>query len=172
MTGLGAAALTGLGGSITTRPAAAEPRYASPGSRCPVGAGGFTPSATFGRIFDRPGFAPDSPQLRQALLTIGAPGGMLDARDDLFGSLGGPVTLITNPALNLVNRNNPHDTAGMTFVGQFIDHDLSFDATSRLGVATDPNTSPNARSARFDLDSVYGGGPVTQPELYDPREPI
>ena len=172
MTGLGAAALTGLSGSVATRAAAAEPRYASSGGGCPMGSNGYTPSATFGRMFHRPGFAPDSPQLRQALLTIGEPGGMLDAHDDLFGQRGGPVTLITDPALNLVNRNNPHDTAGMTFVGQFIDHDLSFDATSRLGVATDPTTSPNARSARFDLDSVYGGGPVTQSELYDPKQPI
>ena len=48
-------------------------------------------------MFDRPGFAPDSPQLRQLLLTIGEPGGLLDARDDLFGPHGGPVTLISDP---------------------------------------------------------------------------
>ena len=172
LTGLGAAALTGLTGSGAIRPADAAQLTRSSGAGCPGGAGGFTPSATFGRMFNRPAFARDSPQLRQALLTIGEPGGMLDARDDLFGPRGGPVTLITDPALNLVNRNNARDSAGMTFVGQFIDHDLSFDATSKLGVATDPSTSPNARSARFDLDSVYGGGPVTQSELYDPQQPI
>ena len=55
----------------------------------------------------------------------------------------------------------------MTFVGQFIDHDPTFDPTSRLGVATEPRTSPNGRTARFDLDSVYGAGPVMQPERYD-----
>ena len=49
-------------------------------------------------MFDRPGFAPDSPQLRQLLLTIGEPGGLLDARDDLFGPHGGPMTLISDPA--------------------------------------------------------------------------
>ncbi len=47
---------------------------------------------------DRPGFATDSPQLRQLLLTIGEPGGLLDARDDLFGPHGDPVTLISDPA--------------------------------------------------------------------------
>ena len=123
-------------------------------------------------MFDLPPFASDSPRLRAALLTIGAPGGMLDGQDDLFGPDGGPVNLITNPALSLVNQNNPRDTAGMTFIGQFIDHDLTFDATSKLGVPTEPTTSPNGRTARFDLDSVYGGGPVIQPELYDPADPI
>ncbi len=82
------------------------------------------------------------------------------------------MLLITDPNLSLVNKNNPRDTAGMTFFGQFIDHDLTFDATSRLGVRTEPTTSPNSRTARFDLDSVYGGGPVLQPELYDPQAPI
>src|SRR5262249_45278375 len=32
--------------------------------------------------------------------------------------------------------------------------------------------SPNSRSARFDLDSVYGAGPIAQSELYDPAQPI
>ena len=60
----------------------------------------------------------------------------------------------------------------MTFVGQFIDHDLTFDATSKLGIQTEPTTSPNGRTPRFDLDSVYGDGPVIQSELYDPADPI
>jgi len=174
-TGLGAAALAGLGlgagaGSAVAAPAATTLKSSG---GCPMGGAGYTPSATFGRMFPQlPPFATDSPALRAALLAIAMPGGMLDAKDNLFGPGGGPVTLITDPALSLVNRNNPHDTAGMTFVGQFIDHDLTFDATSQLGVATDPVTSPNGRTARFDLDSVYGGGPVTQPELYDPAHPI
>jgi hypothetical protein len=178
---LGATALAGLAGvagvaGASTASAAGgsirDPAVRSTGG-CPMGgASGHSPSTTFGRMFDLPPFAQDSPQLRQSLLAIGAPGGPLDARDDLFGPNGGPVLLITDPALSLVNQNNPHDTAGMTFVGQFIDHDLTFDATSRLGVATDPTRTPNGRTARFDLDSVYGGGPVLQPELYDPAHPI
>jgi len=145
-------------------------------SGCPMGtaaAGTVPASATFGRMFPGlPPFAPDTPALRAALLAIGAPGGMLDAKDDLFGPNGGPVKLITDPNLSLTNRNNTNDTAGVTFVGQFIDHDLTFDATSKLGVKTDPNASPNSRTPRFDLDSVYGGGPVAQSELYDSANPI
>ena len=165
---LGVAALTGVGaGAAATSTAAAA-------TGCPMGGAGHSaPSRTFGRMFPHlPPFATDSPALRDALLTIGAPGGMLDADDDLFGPSGGPVRLITDPALSLVNRNNPHGTAGMTFVGQFIDHDLTFDASSRLGVATEPTTSPNGRNPRFDLDSVYGAGPVMSPELYDESDPI
>jgi hypothetical protein len=161
--GAGATALVGLG----------EGRAAA-SSGCPMGGSGRAGSAAvFGRIFDDlPPFAHPSEGLTEALLTIGAPGGMLDAADDLYGPDGGAVKLITDPALSLHNRNNVHDTAGMTFVGQFLDHDLTFDATSRLGVATDPSRSPNSRTARFDLDSVYGGGPVAQAELYDPEHPI
>jgi Animal haem peroxidase len=171
-TGLGAVALTGLGAVTAARSADAATTVTSSGG-CPMGgAAAYTPSATFGRLFHLPPFAADSPQLRTALLAIGAPGGPLDANDNLFGPGGGPVTLITDPSLSLVNQNNPRDTAGMTFVGQFIDHDLTFDATSKLGVATEPTTSPNGRSARFDLDSVYGAGPVIQSELYDPDHPI
>jgi hypothetical protein len=169
VSGLGAAALGGLVAPGTAE--AAAPTVTS-AAGCPVSGRGLTTSATFGRMVHLPPFAADSPELRAALLTIAEPGGMLDAKDDLFGPAGGPVNLITDPKLSLVNKNNPHDTAGMTFVGQFIDHDLTFDATSKLGVATDPTRSPNARSARFDLDSVYGGGPVTQPELYDSVNPV
>ncbi len=175
-TGLGAAALTGVVGLATARSASATagsaPTVVSSSGGCPMGHGASTPAATFGRMFDLPPFAANTAHLRAALLAIGAPGGPLDANDNLFGPGGGPVTLITDPSLSLVNQNNPRDTAGMTFVGQFIDHDLTFDATSKLGVTTSPATSPNGRSARFDLDSVYGGGPVLQPELYDRTNPI
>jgi hypothetical protein len=46
--------------------------------------------------------------------------------------------------------------AGMTYFGQFIDHDLTLDATSQLGTTTDLNTLQNQRSSYFDLDSCYG----------------
>jgi Animal haem peroxidase len=52
-------------------------------------------------------------------------------------------------------------------VGQFIDHDITFDTSSAMGVPTDPGSSPNARTPSLDLDSVYGTGPVESPQLYD-----
>ena len=123
----------------------------------------------FGRMFHLPKFAPPNNAVRDALMELGRPGGIMDANDDLAA---GPVALITDPNLSLVNRNNPTHTAGVTFFGQFIDHDMTFDQRSRLGCPTQPITSQNARTCFFDLDSVYAGGPGGNPELYDPADPI
>jgi hypothetical protein len=128
-----------------------------------------TVSGYFGRMFNLPKFAPPTDAVRDALMELGREGGILDANDDLAG---GPVALIVDPNLSLVNRNNPTHTAGVTFFGQFLDHDMTFDLTSRLGFPTQPRRSPNARTAFFDLDSVYGNGPDGNPELYDPADPI
>jgi hypothetical protein len=118
----------------------------------------------FGRMFpDLEPFARPSSRLTAALLDIGKPGGILDAHDNLAA---GPVALIVDPALNVNNPNNTTHTAGTTFMGQFMDHDMTFDLTSRLNEPTDPEDSPNARTPAFDLDSVYGGGPRRSPELY------
>jgi len=121
----------------------------------------------FSRIFDLPPFAEPSDRLLNALRALGAPGGLMDAKDPLQE---GPIRLITNPELSPNNRDSTTNTAGVTFLGQFLDHDMTFDGTSRLGVPTPPETSPNARTPAFDLDSVYGGGPTESPHLYDPND--
>ena len=82
------------------------------------------------------------------------------ARDNLAA---GPVALIVDPALSVDNANNAEHTAGTTFVGQFLDHDMTFDLGSKLGVPVDPEDSLNTRTPAFDLDSVYGGGPSRSP---------
>ena len=58
-------------------------------------------------------------------------------------------------------------TAGITFFGQFIDHDLTLDTLPQPDSSVDPTTLVNGRTFAFDLDSVYGGGPSVNPELYD-----
>jgi heme peroxidase len=126
-------------------------------------------TAHFGRMFHLPPFAPPTDAVRDALMALGAPGGIMDANDDLAA---GPVALIVDPNLQLINRNNPTDTAGVTFFGQFLDHDMTFDQRSRLGFPTNPIHTQNARTCFFDLDSVYAGGPGDNPELYDPADPI
>jgi Animal haem peroxidase len=119
----------------------------------------------FGRIFPQlPPFAEPSSKLAAALLELGKPGGILDAKDDLAK---GPELLITDLTLSKNNRNNDTHTAGTTFMGQFLDHDMTFDLTSRLGQATEPAASPNSRTPALDLDSVYGGGPIADRELYE-----
>jgi len=109
-------------------------------------------------------FSSQSPKIEDALRELGKPGGLLDANDPLSA---GPVQLITNPALSANNPNNPEHTAGTTFFGQFVDHDITFDVGSRLGQPSDPLESTNGRTAALDLDSVYGSGPVGSPHLYD-----
>jgi hypothetical protein len=122
----------------------------------------------FGRLFPNlEPFSPASVGVTKSLQALGAQGGILDAQDQLSA---GPVQLITDPALSVNNPDNPTHTAGTTFMGQFIDHDITFDATSTLGVATNPVTAPNYRTPTLDLDSLYGGGPAASPDLYDPSD--
>jgi hypothetical protein len=54
-----------------------------------------------------------------------------------------------------------------TYLGQFIDHDLTFDPMSTLQKQADPDALTDFRTPAFDLDSVYGRGPDDQPYLYD-----
>jgi hypothetical protein len=50
--------------------------------------------------------------------------------------------------------------AGFTYLGQFIDHDLTFDKTAvTLGERISPTLLLQARSPSLDLDSLYGAGP-------------
>jgi hypothetical protein len=129
------------------------------------------PEGMFGRMFPnlRP-FAPDTPEVREALLALGAPAGLMDARDDLFPDLppdpnnpppgSGPPP---DPELNL---NLP---TGFTFLGQFLNHDMTFDPTSSLQRQSDPAGTRNFRTPMLELDCVYGAGPTANPWLYDKR---
>ena len=50
--------------------------------------------------------------------------------------------------------------AGYTYLGQFVDHDLTFDKTTvMLGANVSPAQLLQARSPSLDLDSLYGAGP-------------
>ena len=152
--GLGAGAAA-AGVSTVLGPGAARARPPSPRSD------------RFSRMFDLPPFAEASPSLEAALREIGRPGGLLDAADALER---GPVDLIVDPSLSGNNPNNPAHTAGTTFMGQFMDHDMTFDVGSALGVATKPRTATNGRTPSFDLDSVYGGGPDGEPPAVRGRQ--
>lgn len=56
--------------------------------------------------------------------------------------------------------------AAYTYLGQFIDHDLTFDPASSLQKQNDPDALVDFRTPRFDLDNVYGRGPDDQPYFY------
>ena len=67
--------------------------------------------------------------------------------------------------------DNPDIPSGYTYLAQFVDHDITFDPTSVLERANDPDALDNFRTPRFDLDSVYGGGIKVSPFLYDQDDP-
>src|SRR3989442_7692069 len=54
-----------------------------------------------------------------------------------------------------------------TYLGQFIDHDITFDPASVLQKQNDPDALIDFRTPALDLDNVYGRGPDDQPYLYD-----
>ena len=60
--------------------------------------------------------------------------------------------------------------AGWPFFGQYVAHDLTADR-SPLRAHTDLGALRNMRSPRANLESLYGGGPVGSPYLYQSRRP-
>lgn len=72
--------------------------------------------------------------------------------------------------MRATHNEDGHADAGMTFLGQFVDHDVTLDATSALGTRIDPATIPNVRTPSLDLDCVYGAGPEASPHLYGAGE--
>src|SRR5690242_19720850 len=62
---------------------------------------------------------------------------------------------------------NPDIPAGYTYLGQFIDHDITFDPTSLLEQENDEDAGRNYRTPYLELDSIYGSGPRVDPHLYD-----
>lgn len=60
--------------------------------------------------------------------------------------------------------------AGYTYLGQFIDHDITLDTTPLDQQKADPKATDNFRTPALDLDSLYGDGPGIHPYLYQ-RDP-
>jgi hypothetical protein len=115
----------------------AEPRGQESVSELPRSRGG-----RFGRMF---------PSLPACDLSEDATGQLATALIELAGTSNDNVSVV----------------AGYTYLGQFIDHDITFDPTSKLERANDPFALVDFRTPRFDLDSLYGSGPEDQPFLYD-----
>ena len=70
----------------------------------------------------------------------------------------------------LAENPNPRLTSGFTFVGQFVDHDITFDTTTLSEQQSDPYATTNFRTPRYDLDAIYGRGPSLDPQFYDPAD--
>ena len=125
----------------------------------------------FGRMFRwlAPGFTPanikDEERIEQALeklATLMVSSEFNDRVDDDGKTT--PDTDLKTPEPEDENRQIP---AGYTYLGQFIDHDITFDPASSLQQQNDPDALEDFRTPRLDLDSVYGRGPDDQPYLYE-----
>jgi hypothetical protein len=93
-----------------------------------------------------------------------------------LGALADAMTAPAKPATpedeadddeNRGTAEDPGISAGYTYLGQFIDHDITFDPASSLQRKNDPNALIDYRTPRFDLDNLYGRGPADQPYLYE-----
>lgn len=104
---------------------------------------------TFARLFDL-----------DALALAPHPSPTHDLRQ--LGARDGPMMEAEN-AEDQVSRIE----AGITFLGQFVDHDITLDVTSTLEERALPGLTKNFRSPDLDLDCVYGDGREASPWLYD-----
>ena len=84
------------------------------------------------------------------------------------------MTSAPEPAPTPETEDDPEENRGLpaayTYLGQFVDHDLTFDPTSHLREFLDRDqlrALVNFRTPRFDLDNLYGRGPDDQPYMYD-----
>lgn len=88
-----------------------------------------------------------------------------------------PLEILAN-AMSAALENPPTDEedlddeeglihAGYTYLGQFIDHDITFDPASSLQKENDPDALVDYRTPAFDLDNIYGRDPDDQPYLFE-----
>ena len=105
----------------------------------------------YGRMFDLPGLVADEAVSRR----IGASGGFSDA------SAGTDASAAMQDA---------SVEAGWPFFGQYVAHDLSADR-SPLATQAVVDSLANLRSARANLEPLYGPGPAGAPYLYQRSDP-
>lgn len=116
---------------------------------------GRTKEGRFGLMFkDLPAFAPDD-----ALLA------------DLAQQMVDRTPPLADVSLSRDGFDNPDIPAGYAYLGQFIDHDMTLDRTPVPQRREDPRGLTNFGTPFFDLRSVYGRGPLTDPQLYDSADP-
>ena len=80
------------------------------------------------------------------------------------GTTPAPSDALLEALARAMTDNKPdadgHIPAGFTYLGQFVDHDLTRDRTDRpFNTPVAPDELTQARSPALDLDSVYGFGP-------------
>jgi hypothetical protein len=120
----------------------------------------------FGRMFQG---LPGAEWPREALLALGAAMTSKPEVDDKDPSLPAAALEDTNKRLH-DDEENAGIPAGYTYLGQFIDHDITFDPASSLQKLNDPDGLVDFRTPQLDLDSLYGRGPDDQPYMYSGKK--
>ncbi len=142
-----------------------EAPFAEHGGGASRGLDHFEPSThdtgRFGRMFpDLEPFLPERATLEALALSM-FPGPPL------------PVATPTGTSAPVLEPGeNPDLDSGYTYLGQFVVHDITFDPLSSLQRQNDPQAIRSFRTPRFDLDSLYGSGPVPSAYLYDRTDPV
>ncbi|HEY1129266.1 MAG TPA: heme peroxidase family protein [Roseateles sp.] len=126
-------------------------------------------TAKFGRLFRwlEPAAAPLNPMQEQELRdTLAELAGLMVTSEFQNNVKDGK-----SPDAPITEREpddeSPDIPAGYTYLGQFIDHDVTFDPASSLQRMNDPDALEDFRTPRLDLDCLYGRGPSDQPYLYE-----
>src|SRR5438552_13329705 len=86
---------------------------------------------------------------------------------DNLAALGSAMSAPFDPPKDGKDDEESGIPALYTYLGQFIDHDITFDPASSLQKQNDPDALIDFRTPAFDLDNVYGRGPDDQPYMYD-----
>jgi len=116
----------------------------------------------FGRMFRS---LPSAEWPKQALLNLAD--AMTSPPEHLDTDPNVPTAAFEDPSKRIHDdEENAGISAGYTYLGQFIDHDITFDPASSLQQQNDPDALVDFRTPRLDLDSVYGRGPGDQPFMY------
>ena len=108
-------------------------------------------------------YAPKSPFVKSGMFGRMFPGlAVLEVPDEALIALGQAMKEKTQD----VAGDNKTVPAGFTYLGQFIDHDITFDPTPIPERIVDPLRVHNFRTPKLDLDSLYGLGPAGHPFMY------
>lgn len=95
-----------------------------------------------------------------------APEVLKDDKDEPRRDALGRLLITATPETKVDDEENFGMPAGYTYLGQFIDHDLTLNPAGGFDAAA-AKEMVNLRTARFDLDCLYGRGPADQPYLYE-----
>ena len=122
----------------------------------------------FGRMFRS---LPPAVWPVDALMALGSTGNMTAEPETSEKDPTMPAASVEDPKKRIHDdEENAGIAAGYTYLGQFIDHDITFDPASSLQQQNDPMALVDFRTPRLDLDSVYGRGPDDQPYMYDGKK--